>query len=67
VFGSAGSVYHAWITTYSSESGWITAAIYFDGKDWKRMDPTFASTGKSSDEIMKYIGDGTNYTAKYLY
>ena len=67
VFGNAGTVYHAWITAYSSESGWITAAIYFDGKDWKRMDPTFASTGKSSDEIMKYIGNGTNYTAKYLY
>ncbi len=67
IFGYAGKVYHAWISAYSSESGWITAAIYFDGKDWKLMDPTFASSGKSSAEIMKYIGNGANYTAKYTY
>ena len=67
VFGYTGSAYHAWINTYSKESGWITASIYFDGKDWKLMDPTFASTGKSSEEIMKYIGNGANYVAKYLY
>lgn len=27
----------------------------------------FASSGKSSEAIMKYIGDGSHYTAKYLY
>lgn len=67
VFGYTGSVYHAWISVYSSETGWINSAIYFDGKQWKLMDPTFASTGKSSATIMKYIGNGENYTAKYLY
>lgn len=67
VFGYTGSIYHAWINTYSTESGWITGSIYFDGKDWKLMDPTFASTGKSSDEIMRYIGNGANYVAKYIY
>lgn len=67
VFGNAGTVYHAWISTYSAEAGWITAAIYFNGKEWKLMDPTFASTAKSSDEIMKFIGDGKNYAEKYLY
>lgn len=67
VFGYTGSVYHAWINTYSEETGWVTASIYFNGKEWKLMDPTFASTGKSSAEIMKYIGAGENYSAKYLY
>lgn len=67
VFGYTGSVYHAWINTYSAETGWVTASIYFNGNEWKLMDPTFASTGKSSDEIMKYIGNGENYSAKYLY
>ena len=67
VFGYTGSVYHAWISTYSIESGWVTASIYFNGKEWKLMDPTFASSAKSSGEIMKYIGNGQNYTAKYLY
>ena len=67
VFGYTGSVYHAWINTYSEETGWVTASIYFNGNEWKLMDPTFASTGKSSAEIMKYIGTGGNYSAKYLY
>ncbi|MEA4896206.1 MAG: transglutaminase-like domain-containing protein [Oscillospiraceae bacterium] len=67
VFGYTGSVYHAWISVYSAETGWMNAVIYFNGKEWKLMDPTFASTGKSSAEIMKYIGNGKNYTVKYLY
>ncbi len=67
VVGYSGTAYHAWINTYSEESGWMDAVIYFDGSQWKLMDPTFASTGKSSKAIMKYIGDGANYTAKYLY
>lgn len=67
VVGYSGTVYHAWINAYAKEQGWISNAIYFDGTSWKLMDPTFASTGKSSPEIMKYIGDGANYAAKYLY
>ena len=67
IFGYTGSIYHAWINTYSVENGWVTASIYFDGKVWKLMDPTFASTGKSSAEIMKYIGNEGNYVTKYLY
>ncbi len=67
VVGYAGTAYHAWISVYSQENGWMDGAIYFDGADWKRMDPTFASSGKQSKEIMKYIGDGSHYTVKYLY
>lgn len=67
VVGYAGTAYHAWINVYSKDKGWINAAIYFDGKNWKLMDPTFASTANQSSEIMKYIGDGSHYTAKYLY
>ena len=67
VVGYAGEAYHAWISVYTEKDGWIDNVIYFDGATWKRMDPTFASSGEQSDEIMKYIGDGTNYTEKYLY
>ena len=45
----------------------MDGVIYFDGASWQRMDPTFASSGKQSADIMAYIGDGTNYTTKYLY
>ena len=67
VVGYAGTAYHAWINVWSEETGWIDGAIYFDGTSWQRMDPTFASTGKQSAKIMAYIGDGKNYTVKYIY
>jgi len=67
VVGYAGEAYHAWISVYTEKSGWIDGIIYFDGKAWQRMDPTFASSANKSAEIMKYIGDGANYTVKYLY
>ena len=67
VVGFAGEQYHAWISVFSNESGWIESVIQFDGKSWKLMDPTYASTGNQSSEAMKYIGDGKNYSVKYLY
>ncbi len=67
VVGYAGKAYHSWINVYSEDTGWVEGVIFFDGTTWKLMDPTFASSGKSSDSIMNYIGDGSNYTAKYLY
>jgi len=67
VVGYAGSAYHAWISVWTEEDGWVDGIIFFDGKEWKRMDPTFASSGNASAEIMKYIGNGENYSAKYLY
>lgn len=67
VVGYAGSVYHAWISVWSEETGWIDGAIYFDGTSWQRMDPTFASSGKQSKTVMAYIGDCKNYSAKYFY
>lgn len=67
VVGYAGSAYHAWISVYSSKDGWLNNVIYFDGKNWNLMDPTFASSSNSSKSVMKYIGDGKNYKQKYAY
>jgi len=67
VVGYAGTAYHAWINTYSDETGWVDAIIYFDGEKWNMMDPTFAASGGQSSEVMQYIGDGSNYTPKYVY
>lgn len=67
IVGYAGTVYHSWLNVYTEESGWINSVIFFDGTTWKLMDPTFASSGNQSAAIMKYIGDGSNYTTKYIY
>lgn len=67
VVGYTGSQYHAWISVYLEGSGWIDNMIYFDGKSWKLMDPTFASSGGQSQAIMDYINNSANYQAKYSY
>ena len=67
VIGYSDSAYHAWINVYTKDSGWVTGAIYFDGSDWNLMDPTFADSADSSEEVMEYIGNGSNYSAKYIY
>ena len=67
VVGYTGSAYHAWLSVYSETAGWVESKIYFNGNEWKLMDPTFASTANSSDRVMEYIGNGANYSAKYLY
>ena len=67
VVGYAGTAYHAWISVWSEKDGWIDGVVYFDGTSWQRMDPTFPANGKQSREIMRFIGDGSNYTLKYLY
>lgn len=67
VVGYAGTQYHAWISVWSPEHGWLDGAIYFNGSQWQRLDPTFASTGNSSQKIIDYIKNDSNYTIKYLY
>ena len=67
VIGYAGDAYHAWINVYIETIGWIEKFMYFDGKKFYLMDPTFASSGRSSPEIYKYIGDGANYRVKYVH
>jgi len=64
--GYAGTAYHAWISTYAENIGWINGIVEFDGTSWSLMDPTVASN--SGEEALKsFIGDGKNYLTKYIY
>lgn len=60
--GYSGEVYHAWISVYIEDKGWIDKIIEFSGDSWTRMDPTFASGNDNNKKILEYIGDGSNYT-----
>lgn len=64
--GYVGDIYHAWISCYVDEIGWVDNIIEFDGKNWSLMDPTLAA-GKSSTSVQQYIGDGSKYVVKYTY
>ena len=64
--GYAGDVYHAWLSVYIDEIGWVNGMIEFNGTDWALMDPTFAAN-MSNSKLKSFIGDGSNYTTKYVY
>ena len=66
VVGYSGTAYHAWISVYLEETGWVDNIIQFDGEHWSLMDPTLAASNDQRD-VEKYIGDGSNYLAKYYY
>lgn len=64
--GYAGEIYHAWISCYVEEIGWVDNIIEFDGKNWSLLDPTLAASNDRED-VQEYIGDGSTYLIKYTY
>ena len=38
--GYSGDAYHAWISTYIDDKGWVDDIIQFNGNTWQIMDPT---------------------------
>jgi transglutaminase-like putative cysteine protease len=62
--GYMGEEYHAWISVYIQDMGWVNGIIEFDGTNWNLMDPTFASTSKSPKD---YITKNSKYLTKYVY
>lgn len=64
--GYASDVYHAWISVYIEEIGWLNGIIQFNGHEWSLVDPTFGAS-TSEKRLKQYIGDGSNYSTKYVY
>lgn len=62
-----GAVYHAWLSVYIKDIGWIDDLIEFDGKNWSMMDPTLISDSNNSKKMRKFTKDKNNYTTKYVY
>ena len=62
--GYVGEEYHAWISTYIEDIGWVNGIIEFDGSTWNLLDPTFASTSKSPTD---FITEDSKYLTKYVY
>ena len=64
--GYSGDAYHAWISTYIDDKGWVDNIIEFDGDSWQIMDPTLAASNDKK-AVKKYVGNGSNYVVKYSY
>ena len=62
--GYSGDAYHAWVSVYVKDVGWINDIIEFDGNVWTLMDPTFDANsggntsliggGKKSEDTVMY-------------
>lgn len=63
--GYVGEVYHAWISCYISDVGWVDGIIQFDGANWTMMDPTMAA-GQKPEAVGKFLR-GNTYAVKYSY
>lgn len=63
--GYVGDLYHAWISCYISDVGWVDGIIKFNGSEWTMMDPTMAA-GQSAASFKKFW-ESSKYSVKYLY
>ena len=66
VFGYSDKEYHAWVSVYTKETGWMNEVFKFSGT-WKLLDPTAASTSKQSSAVNAYIEKADKYQPKFLY
>lgn len=65
--GYAQDAYHAWISVYTVDQGWIDGMIEFNGIQWTLMDPTYASNSQNKKKMKDFIGTGSNYVTKFSY
>ena len=66
VVGWSGTQYHAWISVYLEETGWVDGAIFFDGLNWSRLDPTLAA-GNRGTSVKDYVNNSSNYIERFFY
>lgn len=64
--GYAKDAYHAWISVYIPDVGWLNGIIEFDGNVWTLVDPTFGAN-TDNKTLKKFIGDGSNYILQKMY
>jgi transglutaminase-like putative cysteine protease len=67
VHGDANDIFHAWIITYSTETGLINGWIRFDGKSWTLMEPTWAAANGDDNKGFREFVSGGNHTAKLYF
>lgn len=63
--GYVGDLYHAWLSCYIDDQGWVDDIIEFDGESWTMMDPTMASSGGSKE--VQRLKEESGYITKYIY
>ena len=64
---SPDNIYHAWIMVYI-DGTWQSAQFNIEKNTWSRVDLTFAAgQAGSSDGQEQKVGDGKDYSDRYVY
>lgn len=58
-------VYHAWISVYLKDQGWVDNIIEFDGESWSLMDPTMTAASETDAQRKQVMKDSEDYMIKY--
>ena len=58
-------LYHAWISTYLQDKGWVDNIIEFDGKSWQLMDPTMTAASDTEAEKKQVMKNSEYYMVQY--
>jgi transglutaminase-like putative cysteine protease len=65
--GYAGDTYHAWVSVYTKETGWVNGWIRFDGSKWALMEPTWAAVNKDTNQNFRNFVLGGNHETLFSY
>ena len=66
--GYAGSIYHAWISVYTKDAGWVNGWIQFDGNKFRLIDITNASVnGDNNKGFQSFMNNTGNYQTLFHY
>jgi transglutaminase-like putative cysteine protease len=65
VLADGQDLYHAWNMIWLEEQGWVTIEMPTSPEEWERIDLTFAASG--DPDIVRFVGDGENYTDIYVH
>ncbi len=59
-------MYHAWISTYLKDKGWVDNIIEFNGDSWQLMDPTMTAASTTEAEKKQVSKDSQEYMVQYV-
>jgi transglutaminase-like putative cysteine protease len=65
--GYAGDTYHAWVSVYTKETGWVNGWIRFEGSKWSLMEPTWAAVNKDTNQNFRNFVLGGNHETLFSY
>jgi transglutaminase-like putative cysteine protease len=65
--GWAGDTYHAWVSVFTKETGWVNGWIRFDGVRWTLMEPTWAAANKDTNQNFRNFVLGGNHETLFSY